>query len=120
MDERNSQSLKQWETTVSEGKAKVEKEYQDALAKWNATVEADKSKIESEYDKALAAYNAEVDKIKQQNDTIRQQNEAVKIISKRLSNELQKHLLVKSQLQLKMGLLSYQLNWLDLMVPKRT
>ena len=78
MDERNSQSLKQWETTVSEGKAKVEKEYQDALAKWNATVEADKSKIESEYDKALAAYNAEVDKIKQQNDTIRQQNEAVK------------------------------------------
>ena len=78
LDERNSQSLKQWETTVSEGKAKVEKEYQDALAKWNATVEADKSKIESEYDKALAAYNAEVDKIKQQNDTIRQQNEAVK------------------------------------------
>ena len=78
MDERNSQSLKQWETTVSEGKAKVEKEYQDALAKWNATVEAGKSKIESEYDKALAAYNAEVDKIKQQNDTIRQQNEAVK------------------------------------------
>ena len=78
LDERNSQSLKQWETTVSEGKAKVEKEYQDALAKWNATVEAGKSKIESEYDKALAAYNAEVDKIKQQNDTIRQQNEAVK------------------------------------------
>ena len=78
LDERNSQSLKQWETTVSEGKAKVEKEYQDALAKWNATVEAGKSKIESEYDKALSAYNAEVDKIKQQNDTIRQQNEAVK------------------------------------------
>ena len=78
MDERNSQALKQWETTVSEGKVKVEKEYQDALAKWNATVEAGKSKIESEYDKALAAYNAEVDKIKQQNDTIRQQNEAVK------------------------------------------
>ena len=78
LDERNSQALKQWETTVSEGKVKVEKEYQDALAKWNATVEAGKSKIESEYDKALAAYNAEVDKIKQQNDTIRQQNEAVK------------------------------------------
>ena len=78
LDGRNSQALKQWETTVSEGKAKVEKEYQDALAKWNATVEAGKSKIESEYDKALAAYNAEVDKIKQQNDTIRQQNEAVK------------------------------------------
>ena len=78
LDERNSQALKQWETTVSEGKVKVEKEYQDALDKWNATVEAGKSKIESEYDKALAAYNAEVDKIKQQNDTIRQQNEAVK------------------------------------------
>ena len=78
LDERNSQALKQWETTVSEGKVKVEKEYQDALAKWNATVEAGKSKIESEYDKALAAYNAEVGKIKQQNDTIRQQNEAVK------------------------------------------
>ena len=78
LDERNSQALKQWETTVSEGKAKVEKEYQDALAKWNATVEAGKSKIESEYDKALAAYNAEVDKVKRQNDTIRQQNEATK------------------------------------------
>ena len=78
LDERNSQALKQWEATVSEGKAKAEKEYQDALAKWNTTVEAGKLKIESEYDKALAAYNAEVDKIKQQNDTIRQQNEAVK------------------------------------------
>ena len=78
VDTRNVQSMKQWETTVSEGKAKVEKEYQDALTKWNATVEAGKSKIESEYNTALATYNAEVDKVKRQNDTIRQQNEATK------------------------------------------
>ena len=78
VDARNTQAVKQWETTVSEGKAKVEKEYQDALNAWKAKVDSEKAKIESEYQTALTAYNTEVDKVTQQNNTIRQQNEATK------------------------------------------
>jgi len=69
-------AISKWEAQVTEGKAKVEKEYQDAISKWEAQVAGEKAKVESEYKTTLDAYNAKVDKIKQQNDDIRKQNEA--------------------------------------------
>ena len=53
-------ALSDWEKTVTDGKAKVEKEYQDALAAWDKGVFEGRAKVEKEYQDAIKAWEAQV------------------------------------------------------------
>ena len=55
-----NQALKDWEKTVADGKAAVEKEYSDAMKAWEATVAEGRAKVQSENDDALKTWEKTV------------------------------------------------------------